>query len=295
MRHIDLKQLRRFAKRANLDALGAAKTELEGLDTDEARRNYMSAHSDKCAALRHALWMIGFGKCWYSEAVLEADTGEVEHFRPKKAVWKSTPTHGGYWWRAFDWHNFRLAHPLVNKRRKDYSTEQEAGKGCYFPLRDEDRRATDLSLEAREEPVLLDPTVARDCRLLSFDGNSGKPIPRYKPEDDPWRHRRAKDSIDYYHLDEGTWNGRREDLMREVGILCDRVHEAAAKMDWEKYEELLDEVASFVHPFAEFSSAAMQVVMEKSLAYHVNPLPGAPAPRDTGSAAPDATPSKQHQ
>ena len=295
MRHIDLKQLRRFVKRDAKDALETAKTELEALATDKERRDYMTAHSDKCAALRHALWIIGFGKCWYSEAVLEADTGEVEHFRPKKAVWKSTPSHGGYWWRAFDWRNFRLAHPLVNKRRKDYSTEQEAGKGCYFPLRYEDRRAEDLSAEAKEEPVLLDPTVARDCRLLSFDGNSGKPIPRYKLEDDPWLHRRAKDSIDYYHLDEGTWNGRREDLMREVSILCDRVHEAAAKNDWESYEGLLDEVATFIHPFAEFSSAAMQVVIEKSLAYHVNPVPGTRPAQKTKSAAPASNTSKRRR
>jgi len=287
MRHVDLEQLRRVAKRALFDELAAAMDALGLMSTDQERRDYIEKNGSKCSAFLHPLWMIGFGKCWYSEAKLPADAGEVEHFRPKRKVWKSTPPHGGYWWKAFDWRNFRLAHPLVNKRRKDYSTEQQAGKGCYFPLRHEERRAMNAPGEAREEPVLLDPIVPQDCRLLCFDGNSGKPIPRYKREDDPdgWRHRRASDSINFYHLDDGTWNSQREDLMRDVSILCDRVLEAAAKKDVTEYEKLLDEVAYFMHPFAEFSSAAAQVIREKGLLDHLSPLPDQTDARSRGSAA----------
>jgi hypothetical protein len=278
MRHIDLEQFRRFAKRVDTEALEAAKTMLSDMTSDADRRKHIDDKSAVCSAFLYVLWLIGFGKCWYSEAILEADAGEVEHFRPKKQVWKSAIPHRGYWWRAFDWRNFRLAHPLVNKRRKDYSTEQAAGKGCYFPLEDENRRAIDEAGELGEEPVLLDPTKARDCRLISYDGSSGKPIPRFREDEDPWKHKRAKESINYYHLDEGTWNAKRDDLMREVSILCDRVLAAAANEDWETYEQLLDEVASFVHPFAEFSSAAAQVITEKSLGFHLNPAPNLQQP-----------------
>ena len=221
----------------------------------------------------HELWKLGCLKCWYSEAELKADQGEVEHFRPKKKVWKSTPPHGGYWWRAFDWHNFRLAHPDVNKRRKDYSTDEVAGKGCYFPLRDELKRASNLADEVNEEPILLDPTVAHDCLLLCFDESSGKPIPRYKPEDDidSWRYRRAKESINFYHLDEGTWNANRADLMLEVGILCDQIHAASLKGDTTEYNKLCDSLGKYIGSHSEFSSAATQVLNDKVLTYHQNP------------------------
>ena len=286
MRHIDLNQLRRFAKRSEFDALETAIKELAAQANKADRGKYIKANSAKWSAFQYPLWMIGFGKCWYSEAILEANAGEVEHFRPKQQVWKSALP-DGYWWHTFNWRNFRLAHPLVNKTRTDYSTEQKAGKGCYFPLRHEDHRATEAAAEAQEEPILLDPTVARDCRLLCFDGNSGKPIPRYESEDDPWQHRRAQESIKYYHLDEGTWNAKREDLMREVGILCDKVLEAAAKKDSEQYDKLLDDLASYIHPFAEFSSAAAQVICEKCLLQHLNPLPGPIADHPHGPVAAD--------
>jgi hypothetical protein len=283
MRHIDQNQIRRFVKETVRDELDLAQKTVAGKTSDADRRKYIDANGDKCTALRDALWLIGFGKCWYSEAMLCAEEGEVEHFRPKKQVWKSTTPHSGYWWDAFDWRNLRLAHPLVNKRRRDYSTDQEAGKGCYFPLRDEQTRALSTSAEVDEQPILLDPVVARDCRLLCFDANSGKPIPRFDPEDDPdgWRYQRANESIGYYHLDNGTWNAKREDLMRDVGILCQRVLESAAVGDWSTYETLVDELASFVHPFAEFSSAAIQVVREKGLLDHLNTFPHVPLKRNT--------------
>lgn len=162
MRHVDHSQVRRFAKQKQLDALTAAQKALSDAASVDDRRAYIDANGKVWSELRHVLWQVGAGKCWYSEAIIEADAGEVEHFRPKKQVWKSKPTHSGYWWRAFDWRNFRLAHPLVNKRRPDYSTEKQAGKGCYFPLRSEASRATNANAEPNEEPSLLDPTIASE-------------------------------------------------------------------------------------------------------------------------------------
>lgn len=266
MRPIKKSELRRIALQGKLEALQAAKTAMVGM-TDQERADYISTNDDLWTALRHDLWKVGSQKCWYSEVIIEADAGEVEHFRPKKKVWKSEPPHGGYWWRAFDWTNFRLAHPLVNRRRKDYSTEHVAGKGCYFPLRDEATRATSESAEDGEEPVLLDPASPADFRLICFDVNSGRPVPRYPKTDqkNAWLHERAERTINFYHLNEGTWNAKRADLMRDVGIACDRAMEAKMAGDAAEFHKYIGEIVEFLDDAAEFSAAARQMAAEKGL------------------------------
>lgn len=263
MRHIDIAQLRRTVPQEIFDNFANASQALAALATDEQKREYIN-NGPLCSAFQPWLWQLGFLKCWYSEAKLQDGEGEVEHFRPKLKVWKTTPPHSGYTWLAFDWHNLRLAHPSVNKRRTDRSTREKAGKGCYFPLKDEESRARVAGAENQEEPVLLDPTVAKDCLLLCFDEDSGKPIPRFSKEADEWLHRRAAESIKYYHLDEGTWNADRADLMKDVNILCQRIEEAA-RTDQNTYVELLGELINYVSPYAEFSRAAEQVAHSKGI------------------------------
>jgi hypothetical protein len=268
-------ELRRLAPRNLFDALEDAQQAMSQLATEKEKRDYIDAHSDVYSQLRQWLWQTGHLKCWYSEAKLPEGVGEVEHFRPKRLVWKSQPPHSGYLWLAFDWRNLRLAHPLVNKRRPDYSTKQMAGKGCYFPLLREELRARVPGAEEQEDPVLLDPVVPHDCTLICFDEN-GKPIPRLSKENDAWQHRRAADSINYYHLDEGTWNADRADLMREVGVACERVLAAAAEKDQVEYKRLIGELFGYIDPYAEFSAAAAQVISEKGLWGHLHPT----APRN---------------
>jgi hypothetical protein len=280
MRPVDMSQLRRTVPRAIFDEFDKASRALAALETDKERRDYIK-NGPECSAFQVWLWRVGFLKCWYSEVKLQDGEGQVEHFRPKLKVWKSKPPHGGYTWLAFDWHNFRLAHPSVNKRRADRAIGSKAGKGCYFPLREEDRRARVAGEEDQEEPVLLDPIRPSDCLLLCFEENSGKPVPRFSREKDEWRHRRAAESINYYHLDEGTWNAERADLMRAVSILCQSI-EAAAGTDQRRYEELVDDLlTNYVNPYAEFSRAAEQIAQEKGL------LTCAPVPR-VPPAAPGA-------
>lgn len=265
MRKIDQDQLPRFKDLAPIRAVAAR------LQQTAARRRsaFIDAEDAACSALRAALWTIAGAKCWYSEASLQEGEGHVEHFRPKKRLWGTT--HAGYWWRAFDWRNLRLAHPTVNKRMTDFVTGRKAGKGSYFPLEAEAQRATVPAEEGRERPTLLDPIRASDGQMLAFNFDSGAPEPRYKPERNAWLHRRAAESIDYYHLDEATWNKKRYDLMREVAAICDRIEEAAVAVprDDDAYNGLIDELAGYMGPFSEFSSACIQVVQERGLLNHI--------------------------
>ena len=221
--------------------------------------------------MRDPLWVVGHAKCWYSEASLQQCEGHVEHYRPKKRL--SGTGHDGYWWRAFDWENLRLAHPTVNRRKTDYLTGKHVGKGSYFPLHAEAKRAKNRAEEVNEEPVLLDPIVPMDTRLICFSKESGAPCARYSKDQDAWLHRRAEESIDYYHLNEGTWNAKRADLMAIVQKLCEQLESLAFQnpRDEVTYHRKIDEIIFYINPFAEFSSACLQVVHERGLLEHFVP------------------------
>lgn len=267
MRPIDHQHLRRACDLRQLDASNAA---IAGVSEND-RKTFITEHEAECSDIRGALWAIGCMKCWYSEASLQECEGQVEHYRPKRRL--SGTRHGGYWWRAFDWTNLRLAHPTVNRRKTDYLTGRRAGKGSYFPLRDEARRARNPGEEANEAPVLLDPVNPTDTRLLCFAEESGAPHPRYTKEKDEWLHRRAEQSIEYYHLDEATWNARRADLMGEVKKLCEQLEQLADQQprDEVAYNQKIDEIVAYIGPFSEFSSACLQIVRDRGLVEHFAP------------------------
>lgn len=271
MRYVKLKNV---PKAVDLSELDAAKVDIAEITDPEDRAQFIRDNAQKWSAIRGALWGLGGFKCWYSEAIVQQGQSHVEHYRPKGKV--AGEQHSGYWWRAFDWTNYRISHPTSNFRITDYLTGKLAGKGTYFPLKDGSPRATCEADEQYEEPVLLDPTNPRDCRLLSFDLTSGKPIPTMSAEKDKWRNERAVVSIKLYHLDEGTWNVDRKDIMDEVTSLCGEIESFAAVLPdkRDEYEGALDELTEFLDHTAEFSSAALQVVRERGLIERLHPAPG---------------------
>lgn len=267
MRPIDQQHLRRVVDLTQLNASNAA----IGAVLEGDRKTFIDMHEAECSALRGPLWAVGHMKCWYSEAILQEPEGQVEHYRPKKRL--SGAGHNGYWWRAFDWTNLRLAHPTVNRRKTDHLTGKRVGKGSYFPLRHEIHRANNRAEDANEEPVLLDPVIPADTLLICFAEESGAPRPRYTKEKNEWFNRRAEQSIEYYHLDEGTWNARRADLMAEVKKLCEQLETLAVQYprDDAAYNQHIDGIVTYISPFAEFSAACLQVVRDKGLLEHFAP------------------------
>ena len=260
MRFVNIQHLRR---EVDLTIVDDANREIAGL-LQEERADYIKGNYKCWTYLREALWRIGYLKCWYSEAFLQAGEGQVEHFRPKGRL--SGARHSGYWWCAFDWRNLRLAHPTVNIRREDYLTGEQAGKGCYFPLCDENVRAAQPEEQGAESPLLLDPVIPEDCKLMCFDAENGKAISFSSKEDNELNFRRVKASISFYHLNDGTWNAKRQDLMNDVSTLCDRIIEAKHDGDDTGATRLIDElIRDYTDTRSEFSSAAIQVVREKGL------------------------------
>jgi hypothetical protein len=87
-------------------------------------------------------------KCCFCETKISAGShGDVEHYRPKKGV-AEDPSHGGYWWLAYEPTNLLLSCQVCN----------QSFKKNKFPLKDETKRAkTPDDLLSDEEPLLLNP------------------------------------------------------------------------------------------------------------------------------------------
>lgn len=265
MIHIETKHLRRFEI---LDDLVQACKDIANM-SEEERKEFINSNSTKWTAIKDGLWILGFGKCWYSEATLQRDGGHVEHFRPKAKVAKHS--HTGYWWCAFDWKNFRFSHPTCNIRITDYLDGKLAGKGTYFPLRDEAKRALKGGDQKNEEPLLLDPTLAKDVMLVAFDESSGAVVSRVEKEVDEWKHLRVKESARFYHLNEGTWVAERFEKICRINELCDDLERAKKSGNEVEYESCLDDLCSEIHPFAEFSAVGIQALKTRGLLELVTP------------------------
>ena len=208
------------------------------------------------------------GKCWYCESSAHRIIGDVDHRRPKnKLKWygKHTgPDHAGYWWLAFVWRNYRYACELCNRLNKDYVTGVVGGKGSYFPLLDENQRiyyeCDELDL-LRERPLLLDPNIAADPLLITFDQDGTA----YPASSNAFEKKRAEVSIRLYHLNHESIKERRR---LEI---CRVVFEKVKIGDWHRrqyeqdennisalqsYRDTVKELRKMISPQAEYSAAA---------------------------------------
>lgn len=142
-------------------------------------------------------------KCWYCESTNVGADNAVDHFRPKNSVkLEGGKTHGGYWWLAFDWENYRFSCSFCNSIHS--GPDGPAGKQDHFPLVKEETRVWDETGRISEElPVLLDPLNADDCLLLTFD-DTGQAVPVVDRDTDPVKHARARDTIEILNLNHKT-------------------------------------------------------------------------------------------
>lgn len=188
-----------------------------------SRAAEVNRHDNVWKALKDTLKSASHGKCWYCESIDIRSDNAVDHFRPKGAV-AECPDHGGYWWLAFNWENYRFCCTYCNCRRVDQATGHGGGKADHFPLKDEERRATTPADNLDdEEPMLLDPSASADPGLLWFD-ESGAAVPSpicNDPESYP--HKRVESSIRLYHLNHPGVVDQRKAL---CSLLRRRVEEA---------------------------------------------------------------------
>jgi len=214
--------------------------------------------------LKELLREISNEKCWYCESIDDRSDNAVDHFRPKNSV-VDAPGHDGYWWLAFDWHNYRFACTFCNSARK--SDETAGGKQDRFPLWVEAKRARKPGDPIEdEEPILLDPVSPADTALLTFDDN-GKAAPVASKEKNPLRHERAAQSITAYHLDESGIRIRRFELMSTVQKEIREAHKYYVRSEKDNdlsarqtYAERFAALFDRIQPKAEYSMAARAAI-----------------------------------
>ena len=113
------------------------------------------------------------GKCAYCECYLaDFQRGDVEHFRPKKAVsdafGQSVP-HPGYYWLAYNWRNLLPSCQMCNQLTE--VKDQVIGKGTRFPVMG--THATTPETVIEEEPLLIHPAIENPGDHLFVDPNTG--------------------------------------------------------------------------------------------------------------------------
>ena len=172
---------------------------LRGCINKEARSAFLNVANNKTWN-RHKAYFekLSHGKCWFTEANATVSDYAIEHFRPKNKVdlitskddyaeKRNSSDVNGYWWLAYELENLRLAAYKPNQL-----------KGNYFPLRNDSIIATAHNNSWRKEiPMLLDPCVANDVSLLTYEGV--EPVPSNSDETEI-DHIRARISIKVYGL-----------------------------------------------------------------------------------------------
>jgi uncharacterized protein (TIGR02646 family) len=268
MMYIDLDLLEPYITDEWMEKAEKAYQHVKALPPDE-RARAIDTYSHIWGCLKDALETVSHGKCWYCESREARGDKDVDHHRPKNAVkgYKGATDSIGYWWLAFVWVNYRYSCIYCNQRRKDRKQKNSptGGKGCYFPLVDETKR---IASECRlgdlllcEESALLDPTIATDPDLLTFDA-AGRAMPA---SNDSIEQLRAETSIDLYNLNHTDLKEKRRVVVcRNVRNLLEEGDMFYAAYDRDKsnllaregYRRVVKKLKYMISERGEYSAAA---------------------------------------
>ena len=188
----------------HVDNSGTTPPELLGfLDRIRSACRNLLDEREKVSQLKDAEWScareylmkLSHHKCWYSEKRVDPD------FPDRFAVSHHIPVHDpesttAYFEHAFEAKNLRFVFRQCDSRRRNFQGYTQVH------LRPGSQVATSVDDIAIEEPILLDPTNERDPELLAFrdDGSVVPAVPAI-PDDQVWKHKRARYTIDAIGLD----------------------------------------------------------------------------------------------
>jgi uncharacterized protein (TIGR02646 family) len=266
VRFIDLELLNRSAPGLQnvLDELEAARVEVTAELDPEIREKLIKRYSGRWTAMRPYLEELSFKKCWYVECQNPGTDDDVDHFRPKLSV-EEAPDHPGYYWLAFDWHNFRLSCHRSNRPRRNVAARETGGKADHFPLIDPDSRAYKPSDKMeREDPEILDPTNPEDPPLITFiQSGEAQLSPKYKGF--ATAERRFESTRLLLHLNWPDFTDDRTRLYNNIVRLMDRGN----REDEDKgpgspasaaFKDIIRDLRRLMKPESDYSTAAVEYI-----------------------------------
>lgn len=218
-----------------------AQDELEKLARDE-RKAFIKKKGHIWRRFARYLGEMSYGKCWYSESKDAHTFQDVDHFRPKLCAKRAEGVEDdGYPWLAFDWENFRYSSQRANRPSTDENNDETVGKGSWFPLLSHGKKAAwDDRCTEDERPVILDPTVLGDVRLIEVTPSGLMGASRLCQGD--FQRRRVEESVKYFGLDLPGIVEARQVVMRAAANLI---------KDIEKAVETADKLGEQAHVVAE--------------------------------------------
>jgi len=249
----------------------------------QERAQAINDRADVWKALRERLAELRKDKCWYCESNDSRSDRPMDHYRPKNAI-AECDTHGGYWWLAFSWDNFRYCCTFCNSKRVDKEHGTTGGKHDHFPLWTDGVRATggkcapdDLE---REKPMLLDPCCETDPPLLWFDEDGKpKPHPHLCGAQGTFLYERVTMSITLYHLDHHKIVDRRQQLYQTIKRKLAQAEEKLRRLRdhadmtaRQSLEEQVRELKEFMAPEQPYSATAKCAIMALRGSYPVAEL-----------------------
>ncbi|ODS37053.1 MAG: hypothetical protein A7316_01695 [Candidatus Altiarchaeales archaeon WOR_SM1_86-2] len=173
--------------------------------------------------VKDTLYEMFNNKCAYCETRLATQPMDVEHWRPKNAVFNEDTKKlmkPGYYWLGADWNNLFPACIDCNRARnhKHYLTGEKTklGKANRFPVGDENRRWRKHTYQNQEKPLLLNPCQDKPEKYLEFieDEERKVCIVRAKLDESGNPKEKAKMSIEVYGLNRlGLIQNRQEKLL----------------------------------------------------------------------------------
>jgi hypothetical protein len=202
---------------------------------DDAKPDFDGAHYGK---LKHHLFELFEGKCAYCEGEGgHVESGQVEHYRPKRGVYDD-PEHPGYYWLAYDVGNLLPACERCNTA---------GAKMNHFPVQSGTRASTPEAV-ARERPLLLNPYFdTQPLDHLKFL-KTGRVVGRTD---------RGERSIDIYRLKRREVKRRRGEAVQAMEKKLDT--ETASK-GWERAaSDMIEELSKGRR---EYSAALLSVIPE---------------------------------
>ena len=184
-------------------------------------------------------------KCAFCESKpLHVSPGDVEHFRPKRAVrldGKTRLDRPGYYWLAYEWTNLLFACEECNRRHKKNE----------FPLADPARRArTHLDDLTNEDPLFIDPAGEDPEAYIDF--REHMPFATGGNE-------RGERTLDALGLRRPELNTRREEHLALLKMIFDMAHlPGASPSERAHAQDLLHRMTSVSAEYAAMSRAAVQ-------------------------------------
>lgn len=216
-------------------------------------------------AQRDAIWTGYQFKCAYCEArFILTQTGDVEHFRPKKGVRdehnkKVTRTrkgkqeaHSGYFWLAYDWRNLLPSCSRCN--RLDATTGTTVGKGERFPVLKNAHAWTPAGVR-REQPHFIHPALEDPAQHFAFDKDTGLLFAKAGSV-------RGQLCIELLGLNRSGLPQRRYDIYRDVTLALREAVRCLEQQDPE-LGYWLKRIQDYVEGRAEYALAGRQALADQ--------------------------------